>query len=216
MSVPMDSENTSGSPSDDSITEQVIVALRQIIRAIDLRSRFLVTHHGLTGPQLVVLKELGRQGGVPVGRLARAVHLSQATVTGILVRLGKRGLVQRRKGEQDKRRVHVWLTLAGGEVLSVAPPLLQEDFTAEFSKLADWEQTQILSSLQRMVSMMEARHIDATPMLTTGPVDATTEGTKAFLGPVPNASADSEDIAAAADDSAHLPQADGDPPDRVG
>ena len=63
-----------------------------------------------------------------------------------------------------------------------APPLLQEEVTDEFSKLEDWEQSQILSALQRVVSMMEAKHIDATPILTTGPVGATPEETEAFLG----------------------------------
>ena len=159
----------------------VVVALRRIIRAIDLRSRVLVTRYGLTGPQLTVLKELSSHDGVIVGQLTRAIHLSQATVTGILDRLAKRKLIRRQRSDQDKRRVQVWLTEAGKQMLIDAPPLLQEEFTDEFGKLEDWEQSQILSALQRVVSMMEAKHIDATPILTTGPVGATTEGTKAFL-----------------------------------
>ena len=165
----------------DTFCDMVLVALRQIIRAIDLHSRHLVMQYGLTGPQLVVLKELSMHDGISVGELTRAIHLSQATVTGILDRLAKRELVRRQRSDQDKRRVQVWLTDAGKQMLIDAPPLLQEEFTDEFSKLEDWEQSQILSALQRVVSMMEAKHIDATPILTTGPVGATTEGTKAFL-----------------------------------
>lgn len=165
----------------DEVTEMVVVALRRIIRAIDLRSRFLVTNYGLTGPQLMVLKELSVHGGVYVAELTRAIHLSQATVTGILDRLEKRGLVRRQRSDEDKRRVHVWLTGDGERLLADAPPLLQEEFTAEFSKLENWEQTQILSALQRVVLMMEAKHIEATPILTTGPVSATPERTRAFL-----------------------------------
>ena len=63
----------------------------------------------------------------------------------------------------------------------IAGPLLQEEFTEQFNKLEDWEKTQILSSLQRVVSMMEAKHIEATPILATGPISATTEETKDFL-----------------------------------
>lgn len=165
----------------NGVTEMVVVALRRIIRAIDLRSRFLVTRYGLTGPQLMVLRELSAHNGVSVGELTRAIHLSQATVTGILDRLAKRGLVRRQRSDQDKRRVLVWLTEEGEHLLADAPPLLQEEFTDEFSKLEDWEQSQILSALQRIVSMMEAKHIDATPILTTGPVGVTPERTKAFL-----------------------------------
>ena len=163
------------------VTEMVVVSLRRIIRAIDLRSRFLVTRYGLTGPQLTVLRELTTRSGVSVGELARAIHLSQATVTGILDRLVKRELVRRQRSDQDKRCIQVWLTEAGKHLLTDAPPLLKEEFTREFSRLDDWEQSQILSTLQRMVSMLEAKHIDATPILTTGPIGATPERTKAFL-----------------------------------
>ena len=165
----------------DEVTEMVVVALRRIIRAIDLRSRFLVTSYGLTGPQLMVLKELSVHGGVYVAELTRAIHLSQPTVTGILDRLEKRALVRRQRSDQDRRRVQVWLTGDGERLLADAPPLLQEEFTGEFSRLEDWEQTQILSALQRVVLMMEAKHIEATPILTTGPVSATPERTRAFL-----------------------------------
>jgi len=163
----------------------VILALRRIIRAVDRRSRYLVTCYGLTGPQLIVLKELSTNGGCCVSELTKAIHLSQATATGILDRLEKRRLVRRERSDQDKRRVLVWLTGAGEELLADAPPLLQEEFTAEFSKLQDWEQTQILSSLQRLVSMMEAQGIEATPILATGPITATSDDTKAFLGEKP-------------------------------
>jgi len=169
----------------DNVTEMVVVSLRRIIRAIDLRSRFLVTSYGLTGPQLTVLRELSVHGGVSVGELTRAIHVSQATVTGILDRLVKRDLVSRKRSETDRRRVHVWLTDSGEQLLADAPPLLQEDFTIQFGKLDDWEQTQVLSALQRVVAMMEAKHIETTPMLTTGPISASTEQTMAFLNQPP-------------------------------
>jgi len=169
----------------DHVSEMVVVSLRRIIRAIDLRSRFLVTSYGLTGPQLTVLRELSVHDGVSVGELTRAIHVSQATVTGILDRMAKRDLVRRQRSETDRRCVQVWLTDLGEQLLADAPPLLQEEFTIQFGKLEDWEQTQVLSALQRVVSMMEAKHIEATPMLTTGPVSATTERTKAFLNQQP-------------------------------
>ena len=176
----------------DRTTELVLLALRRIIRAIDLRSRYLVTRHGLTGPQLIVLKEVSANGGCCVSELTRAIHLSQATATGILDRLEKRRLVRRERSAHDRRRVLSWLTEGGQQLLADAPPLLQEEFTAEFAKLEEWEQTQILSSLQRVVSMMEAKGLDATPILATGPIAATSDRTKAFLGGKPHGAADSK------------------------
>ncbi len=162
-------------------TKHVMVALRRIIRAIDLHSRKLVQRFGLTGPQLVVLKELIEESPQPVNQLARSVNLSQATVTGILDRLERKQMVTRVRDERDKRKVMVSPTTGAEEALSGAPPLLQEHFTEAFLHLPDWEQTQILSSLQRIVSLMEAGDVEAGPILTTGPLDVTPERTEAFL-----------------------------------
>ncbi len=161
----------------------VMAALRRIIRAIDLHSRALVQRFGLTGPQLVVLKALIETSPQPVSSLAAAVNLSQATVTGILDRLERKSMVTRERYSRDKRKVMVSPTSAAEDALAGAPPLLQEHFTEAFENLADWEQTQILSSLQRIVTLMEAGNVDAGPILTTGPLDATPEKTEEFLDP---------------------------------
>jgi len=161
----------------------VLASLRRIIRAIDLHYRALVQKYGLTGPQLVVLKELVDSSPQTVSRLASAVSLSQATVTGILDRLERKGMIERTRDSNDKRRVIVSPTPAAEEALAGAPPLLQEHFTKAFDRLPEWERTQILSSLQRIVALMEADDVEAGPILITGPLDATPEKTEAFLDP---------------------------------
>ncbi len=165
------------------ITREVLASLRRIIRAIDLHSRSLVQRYGLTGPQLVVLKELTERSPRTVGELARAVNLSQATLTGILDRLDRKGMVSRVRSTADRRKVFVSNTETAAEVVAGAPPLLQEGFTRAFRELPDWEQTQILSSLQRIVALMEAGDVEAGPILSTGPLDASSERTEAFLRP---------------------------------
>ena len=69
--------------------DRVIAALRRIVRAIDLHSHQLFERFSVTGPQLIALQELARLGRVPVGVLARNVHVSHPTMTGILDRLEK-------------------------------------------------------------------------------------------------------------------------------
>lgn len=166
--------------------KHVMASLRRIIRAIDLHSRALVQRFGLTGPQLVVLKELLDSSPQTVSRLAAAVSLSQATVTGILDRLERKQMVTRARDSRDKRRVMVSPTATAEEALVGAPPLLQEHFTRAFEQLPDWEQTQILSSLQKIVALMEADDVEAGPILTTGPLDVTPEKTEAFLESTPS------------------------------
>lgn len=167
----------------DFTATHVMAALRRIIRAIDLHSCALVQRFGLTGPQLVILKALIETSPQSVSALAAAVNLSQATVTGILDRLERKSMVTRERDSTDKRKVMVSPTSVAEDALAGAPPLLQEHFSEAFEGLADWEQTQILSSLQRIVTLMEAGNVEAGPILITGPLDATPEKTEAFLEP---------------------------------
>jgi DNA-binding MarR family transcriptional regulator len=153
---------------DLTLEQQVIAALRRIVRAIDLHSRYLMDHFGLTGPQLLALQEAARLGPVPVGALARDVHVSHPTMSGIVDRLERRGLIARVRDRRDRRRISVTVTDEGQTVLDQAPSPLQERFRRELGKLQQWEQTMILSSLQRMATMMDAEELAASPVLTTG------------------------------------------------
>jgi DNA-binding MarR family transcriptional regulator len=157
---------------DNDITvaakEDVLIAIRKIIRATDLHSRALTKSVGLTAPQLLVLRAIRDLGAVAISRLSSEVSLSQATVTTILDRLEKRGLVDRRRSAQDKRVVHALLTDAGRAVVESAPTPLQDAFSVRFEQLEAWEQSLILSALQRVAAMMDAEDIDASPFLELG------------------------------------------------
>ncbi|MEE4606381.1 MAG: MarR family transcriptional regulator [Desulfobacteraceae bacterium] len=61
----------------------------------------MVKQVGLTGPQLITLREIANAVEISITNIAGGVSLSQPTVTGILDRLEKRGLV--RKEAQQKR-----------------------------------------------------------------------------------------------------------------
>lgn len=148
--------------------DQILIALRRIIRAIDLHSRRLVRESGLTGPQLVVLREAGARTEVSGSTLAKAVSVSLPTLSGIVARLADRGLVERKRNSRDKREVLISVTEAGQELLVQAPSPLQATFIRRWATLEEWEQTQMLAVLQRIVSMMEADELDASPILTTG------------------------------------------------
>jgi DNA-binding MarR family transcriptional regulator len=165
----------------DPRCEEVLIALRRVIRAIDLHSRQLVRSHGLTAPQALILKEIVSSGEISVGELAQRVSLSQATVTDILNRLEKRALITRERSSADRRRVLVRATSEANATIESGPPLLQEDFARRFSELEDWEQTLLLASLQRIASLMDAERLDASPVLTAGGVTASSEVVQAVV-----------------------------------
>ncbi len=163
------------------LEEQVIAALRRITRAIDLHSRVLMQKNGLTIPQLAALQAIRRLQPIAVGALARDIHLGAATVTGILGRLEKRGLISRTRGDVDRRSVVVQLTDEGSKLVAEAPSLLQDRFHRELAKLREWEQTMILATLQRIASMMDAEDIEAAPVLVPGVVGAVPEDVSRYL-----------------------------------
>lgn len=148
---------------------EMLVSIRKITQAISLHSRDLSRRYGLTGPQLTILSEIANHDSLSVTELARFISLSQATVTDILNRLEKRGLVERARDSIDRRRVMIRITGQCREILSQAPPPLQETFVERYGQLSEWEQLMILSAFKRVVGMMSAGKIEAAPFLTTEP-----------------------------------------------
>jgi DNA-binding MarR family transcriptional regulator len=154
--------------STAELPDHVLVALRRIIRATDLHSRKLGKKTGLTTPQLVIIQAIGRLKDPTVSDIAKAVSLSLATVTTILNRLERNGVVNRARSSVDRRRVIVTLTEEGQTLRESAPKPLQDSFVAKFSKLETWEQHSIVASLERVAAMMDADDLDAAPLLASG------------------------------------------------
>lgn len=167
--------------------EEVLTALRRVIRATDLHSRQLAKISGLTAPQILLLQAIQKREEATIGDLARDVSLSQATVTSILDRLEKRELIKRERSLVDKRKVHAYLTDSGMATLRDAPMPLQDQFARQFNDLQEWEQTSIIAALQRVAFMMDAEHIDASPVLDVGTLDRPPEPTGALHGLHPEA-----------------------------
>lgn len=158
---------------DTSQEQQVLISIRQIIRATDLYSKQLSKQVGLTAPQLLILQSIQQLGAVSISKLSAEVSLSQATVTTIIDRLETRRLVTRHRSTKDKRVVHATLTQKGEEMLRAAPMPLQDVFSDRFTKLQGWEKSMLVSALQRVASMMNAEKIDASPLLHVGVADET-------------------------------------------
>lgn len=145
--------------------QALLISLRKVIRAIDLHSKHLSKTSGLTSPQLLILLEIDKATGINSSQVAKNINLSAATVTNILDRLENKALVSRVRDTKDKRKVGLYLTEKGKALLLNAPQALQEHFIENFSNLAQWEQSQLLSSLERLAEMMDANEIDAAPLL---------------------------------------------------
>lgn len=147
-----------------------ITAMRRIVKATEENVRKLAETSGLTASQLMVLQVLKLRGETLNGDLAASVDLKQATISILVDKLQQRGLVERRKGESDRRRVWIRITEEGEAILRDAPDLLQESFLSRFTKLAEWEQASLAAALLKIVALLDAEAIDASAVLDIGDV----------------------------------------------
>lgn len=152
--------------------EELLVSLRQVIRAIDIHSRQLNKQSGLTGPQLMVMQNIAALDAPLAKDIAKEIALSAATVTTIIDRLESRTLVIRTRSKTDKRKVHLSLSESGKLLLSSSPKPLQDHFIKRYQNLEQWEQSQLLSAVERIASMMDAEKLDAAPVLLVGQIQA--------------------------------------------
>ena len=169
--------------NNNQITEDILVALRRVIRAIDQHSRNLIQSHGLTGPQALMLKEIVRSDRITGSELAKRISLSQATVTDVVKRLENRQLLTKLRDDIDKRKILLTATPEGEAIIQGSVPLLQESFESRLNELKEWEQTQLLSSLQRIAEMMNAENLDAAPVLTSGAITASAQAMEDAVDP---------------------------------
>jgi DNA-binding MarR family transcriptional regulator len=150
--------------------DEILIALRRIMRATDLQSQQLSRQSGLTVPQLLVMQAIAKEGSPSTSTLARHIVVSHATVTRIIDRLERDGVVKREKSSKDKRVVNVSLTDSGKSKLDAAPEPLQAEFLRRYRELESWEQQMLKSSLLRIATMMDAENLDAAPILQTGAI----------------------------------------------
>lgn len=150
--------------------DDILISLRRIMQAADLYSQKLMKDTGLSAPQLLVMQAIEKEGKPPTSTLARRIAVSQATMTRIIDRLEKAGLVTREKCSDDKRIINVGLTEAGRAKLEKAPEPLQAEFLRRFRSLEDWEQQMLKSSLLRIAKMMDVEDLDVAPILQAGAI----------------------------------------------
>lgn len=130
----------------DTYSLAIFRAIRRLQQAAEIHSKRLSRYGGLTPLQLLILHVLAVEGELTATQLAKLVSLSQASLSGVLDRLEGRGLLYRRRDEQDRRKSWLHLDPAGHEALAEAPPLLPEYVIERFAALPEWERHGLLAA----------------------------------------------------------------------
>lgn len=148
--------------------EDALIALRRVMRATELSSLSLAKKSGLTPTQLISLRVIASVDNATPSYVSAKTTLSQATITTVLDKLEKRGMIARQRDDADKRRLYLRVTDLGRQTIVTAPDILQIQFQRSFQQLEDWEQSMIVASIQKVAAMLDAEQIDAAPILDYG------------------------------------------------
>jgi DNA-binding MarR family transcriptional regulator len=98
-------------------------------------SKRMESTFGITGPQRLVVRIVGRFPGISAGALADVLHVHPSTLTGVLRRLEERGVVQRRGDPNDGRRALFGLTARGKKLDTLRTGLVEQAVKRVLMKL---------------------------------------------------------------------------------
>lgn len=128
-------------------------AMRRLQQAGEVHAKRVARHGGLIPMQLLILRVLADETRLTASALSRRVSLTAATLSGLLDRLEERGLLQRQRDGQDRRRQWLVLAEAGRVLLEEAPPLLPPEFRERFAALPEWERHALTAALLRAAEL---------------------------------------------------------------
>ena len=102
--------------------------LLQAREAIMAHTRPHLRGHGLSDQQWRVLRVLGDGAALETGRIAEAAYLLGPSLTGVLTRMERDGLIVRRKDPEDQRRTVVSASAQGLAVVAQLSPEIAQHY----------------------------------------------------------------------------------------
>lgn len=110
-----------GADELDAVSDALLRAITRLVWLEHKEFTSELARYSLTLPQYVTLVQLHDCGtGVPMGQLAECMRQSSATMTGIVDRLVRMKLAERRRDDSDRRVVRVVATSSGQQVVADA------------------------------------------------------------------------------------------------
>jgi DNA-binding MarR family transcriptional regulator len=104
----------------------------------------------LTNGQFSLMMMLNAPQAPTLGRLAGALAMDRTTLTAALKSLERRGLVETRRDEKDRRARRLFLTNAGGELLAAALPIWRREHAALDAQFSQSEGQKLRKALRKL------------------------------------------------------------------
>ena len=125
------------------LDNQICFRLYSASRLITQAYTPMLSELGITYPQYLVLMVLWEKDNQPVNDIAHRLILETNTVTPLIQRMEKQGLITRKQGDKDKRQQIVSLTLNGKEMeeraYQLIPPAMLGKLSACPLQLEDYQ-----------------------------------------------------------------------------
>ena len=146
----------------------ILINIRKIVRSINLESKRIQKDHGVSIPQVLCLKFLHDSPNFQANQreIKSFLQLNSSTVSGIIQRLERKGLIARLPKSGDKRVTNLILTAVGEKLLRQIPPLLHDRLNIKLQQLETAELETIESVLEKLVAMLQITEVEAGPVLT--------------------------------------------------
>lgn len=146
----------------------ILIKIRKIVRSINLESKKIQKEHGISIPQVLCLTYLKNQSNFQStqNQIREYLNLNSSTVTGIISRLEKKGLIARLPKAGDKRVANIALTSSGDQLLETLPPLLHKRLSDKLGGYPEGKVNEIDKALDLLISLFEIESIDASPLIT--------------------------------------------------
>lgn len=141
--------------------DQVIEAIIYLSTESRRITKELARRADLTGPQLTVMKLLEQVGDLSLSELSDRIRAQNSTVTGIIDRMEREGLVVRERSKEDRRVVHIRLTPKGQALAREIPIEPIEIFKGALETLSAQEMrdlVRILSKVAKRVKQVVRLH----------------------------------------------------------
>lgn len=159
--MPVAEARRAPSPAQRREAAQIVVGLRRIVRALEIYSREVQRDFGLTAPQLWAVATLAQAGPLTTGELARSLLVHQSSVSLLVQRLERRGLVRRTRARSDRRFVRIELTERGAALATKAPTPAQGRLLHGLEGLPPLRVRRIRRVIDDLVRIMEAQDVEA-------------------------------------------------------
>ena len=127
--------------------------------ALQKRSKRLAAKRGITGPQRFALRMIDHAPGIGAGALARALKMHPSTLTGVLRRLERAGLIKRQSVSGDQRRATLVLTAAGRTKVRNRAGTIEQSVSAVLGRVSSPELTRVSTFLQTLVAAIDPDQI---------------------------------------------------------